>query len=73
MHCDIVLAVHPGRVEAVGGNLDEAVALRSHPTDAAGRLVPGDPGLTWFAVIENRLGRLPPFAATPAPPRPPAR
>lgn len=62
MHCDIVVAVVPGAVEAVGGNVADAVTLSRFPTDVAGRLLarPAD-GPTWFAVLENRLGRLPPW------------
>lgn len=66
MHCDIVVRVAPGVVEAVGGNLRDAVTLAVMPTDASGRLLPrgrGEP--RFFAVFENRLGRLPPFAPPP--------
>lgn len=62
MHCDIVVTVAPGVVEAVGGNVADAVTLSRFPTDPAGRLLarPAN-GPTWFAVLENRLGRLPPW------------
>jgi len=63
MHCDIVLRAGPGWVEAVGGNIADAVTLTRYAADAAGRVLPrsaGEPVI--FAVIENRLGRLPPFA-----------
>jgi hypothetical protein len=66
-HCDIVVRVSPGVVEAIGGNLRDAVTLAIMPTDGAGRLLPrprGEP--RFFAVFENRLGRLPPFAPPPA-------
>ncbi len=66
-HCDIVVRVAPGVVEAIGGNLRDAVTLAIMPTDGAGRLLPrprGEP--RFFAVFENRLGRLPPFAPPPA-------
>ncbi len=65
-HCDIVVRVAPGVVEAIGGNLRDAVTLAVMPTDATGRLLPrgrGEP--RFFAVFENRLGRLPPFAPPP--------
>lgn len=66
MHCDIVLRVASGRIEAVGGNVRDAVTLSRFATDAAGRLLPRPPGEPqWFAVIENRLGRLPPWAPPP--------
>ena len=70
MHCDIVVRLGPGWVEAVGGNVRDAVTLSRFATDAAGRLAPRPPGEpAWFAVLENRLGRLPPWA--PPPPHPP--
>jgi len=62
MHCDIVVRARRGMVEAIGGNVRDAVALVRFPTDASGALLPREPGgATWFAVFENRLGRLPPF------------
>ncbi|HEY4253073.1 MAG TPA: DUF2272 domain-containing protein [Roseomonas sp.] len=67
MHCDIVVATGPGRVETIGGNLRDAVTRVTLPVDASGRLVlvPGaNPRI--FAIFENRLGRLPPWR--PAPP-----
>ena len=64
MHCDIVVRVAPGQVEAIGGNVRDAVTLSRFAADPAGRLLPrprGEP--SWFAVFENRLGRLPPWGA----------
>ncbi|WP_426959802.1 DUF2272 domain-containing protein [Muricoccus radiodurans] len=62
MHCDIVLRTAPGVVEAVGGNVADAVTLTRYPADEAGRLLPRGPGEpVLFAVMENRLGRLFPF------------
>ncbi|MFZ6762967.1 DUF2272 domain-containing protein [Pseudoroseomonas sp. WGS1072] len=67
MHCDIVLTAGPGEVAAVGGNVRDAVTLSRFPADAAGRLLARrGGGPTWFAVFENRLGRLPPWNAIPA-------
>jgi hypothetical protein len=67
MHCDIVVEAGPGAVQAVGGNIADAVTLSVFPADAAGRLLTRPAGQpTWFAVFENRLGRLPPFGAPPA-------
>jgi hypothetical protein len=63
-HCDIVVRVAPGVVEAIGGNIRDAVTLSRFPADAAGLLLPrpsSEP--TWFAVLENRLGRLPPWSS----------
>ena len=63
MHCDIVIRVLRGYVEAIGGNVRDAVTLTRFPTDASGVLLPHPRGsAAWFAVFENRLGRLPPFA-----------
>ncbi|WP_245870497.1 DUF2272 domain-containing protein [Teichococcus rhizosphaerae] len=62
MHCDIVVAAGPGAVEAVGGNVADAVTLSRFPADEAGRLLPRPAGgPAWFAVFENRLGQLPPW------------
>ena len=60
MHCDIVIASSPGEVRAVGGNVAQAVTAVRYATDMAGRL--RRTTRAWFAVFENRLGRLPPFA-----------
>lgn len=71
MHCDIVVGLAPGAVEAIGGNVRDAVTLTRFPTDARGLLLPLPPGApVWFAVFENRLGLLPPWG--PAVPPPPA-
>ncbi len=59
MHCDLVVATGPGVVEAVGGNVRDAVALARFPADAAGRLLPGT--RPFLVVMENRLGRTPPW------------
>ncbi len=67
MHCDLVVAVTPAGVEAIGGNVADTVARTRFPTDAGGLLLPYPPGgATWFGVFENRLGRLGPWAAQPA-------
>lgn len=62
MHCDIVVRVAPGVVEAVGGNVLDAVTLTRFPAGADGRLLPAPPGAPPFVVVmESRLGRLPPW------------
>jgi hypothetical protein len=62
MHCDIVVEAGPGSVLAVGGNLGDAVVRTRFPADGSGYLLPPPPGgPVWFAVFENRLGRLPPW------------
>ncbi len=71
MHCDIVVETGPGFVLAVGGNVQDAVTRTRFPADAAGYLLPQPPGSpVWFAVFENRLGRLPPWGHTPTVPPP---
>ncbi len=68
MHCDIVVRAGPYAVEAVGGNIADAVTLSRFAADAAGFLVPRPPGEpVAFAVMENRLGLLPPFGGPSAP------
>jgi hypothetical protein len=57
MHCDIVVAAGPGIVEAVGGNVADAVTLARWPADAEGRVL-----APLLVVMENRLGRTPPWA-----------
>jgi hypothetical protein len=62
MHCDIVTATAPGLVEAVGGNVLDAVTLTGFPAAADGRLLPAPPGASpILLVMESRLGRLPPW------------
>jgi hypothetical protein len=71
MHCDIVVEAEGGFVAAVGGNVGDAVSRTRFPVNAAGYLLPQPPGNpVWFAVFENRLGRLPPWGDSSAPPPP---
>ena len=56
MHCDIVVGTGPGIVEAIGGNVADAVTLVRWPADAEGRVL-----APLLVVMENRLGRLPPW------------
>ena len=63
MHCDIVVGRREGVVEAVGGNLGDAVRMSLLPADPAGRLYesapPGAPEMpAWFVVFQNRAGAL---------------
>uniref|UniRef100_UPI001F2CAE17 DUF2272 domain-containing protein n=1 Tax=Falsiroseomonas oryziterrae TaxID=2911368 RepID=UPI001F2CAE17 len=63
MHCDIVVRSGSGVVEAVGGNVGDAVAITRFPADASGRLRPAPPGrMPIVVVMESRLGRLPPWS-----------
>lgn len=67
MHCDVVVGVREGVVEAVGGNLGDAVRLILLPTDRDGRLIPAPadapPPPAWFVLFENRAGRSPALTA----------
>jgi hypothetical protein len=66
MHCDIVVEAGPGYVDAVGGNVLDAVTRTRFAADASGYLLPEPQGApVFFAVFENRLGRLPPWRETP--------
>jgi hypothetical protein len=60
MHCDIVVDVGAGVVEAVGGNVSDSVTLSRWEADEAGRLVPAQPRA--LVIMENRLGRTPPWS-----------
>jgi len=57
MHCDLVVAAGPGIVEAIGGNVSDAVTLARWPADASGRLA-----VPMLVIMENRLGRIAPWA-----------
>jgi hypothetical protein len=55
-HCEIVVATAPGRLDAVGGNVADAVTLSHVPTTPDGRIAgadgkPLDPDHPWFVVI----------------------
>lgn len=65
MHCDLVVAVGPGVVEVVGGNVTDRVTLARLPADAAGRLL-AEPR-RYLVIMESRLGRLPPWGPALAP------
>ena len=54
MHCDIVAAVAPGEVTAIGGNVAQGVTAVRYATDARGRLQRNV--RRWFVVFENRIG-----------------
>lgn len=63
MHCDLVVATGPGVVEAVGGNVGDAVSLTRLPADGFGRALATPEGRAVLVVVESRIGRLPPFGA----------
>jgi hypothetical protein len=52
-HCDLVVAVSPGLVEAIGGNVSDVVSLSRLETDASG-LLRDIPGRPWVAVLVQR-------------------
>src|SRR5476649_713611 len=53
-HCDIVVLVRPGAVEAIGGNVSDSVTRSVFPLDETGFLSP-IAARPFFTVIENRL------------------
>ena len=55
-HCDIVVGVSPGEIAAIGGNVDDTVALTHVPTTPDGRLAGPDRVVLdkrnpWFVVL----------------------
>lgn len=52
-HCDLVVAEAPGEIEAIGGNVSDAVSLVRLPVDTHGLLQPR-PDASWAAVLESR-------------------
>jgi hypothetical protein len=56
MHCDVVVAAGSGLVQAIGGNVLDAVVLRRFPADPAGHALPPPwDKAPFFVVFENRL------------------
>jgi hypothetical protein len=56
MHCDIVVASGGGLVQAIGGNVLDAVVLRRFPADRSGHALPPPADKPpFFVVFENRL------------------
>jgi Uncharacterized protein conserved in bacteria (DUF2272) len=70
-HCDIVVGRKPGQLDVVGGNVDNAVAMKYVPVTPDGRLagpdgVVLDPNYHWFVVLKvlyQRDGTAPPSNA----------
>ena len=55
-HCDIVVAAAPGQLDAIGGNVDDAVTLTHVPVTPDGRLADADGKVVderypWFVVV----------------------
>lgn len=51
MHCDVVVRTMPGTIEAIGGNVQGAVALRRFPADQAGRVLPAPDDRPGFILL----------------------
>ena len=56
-HCDIVVAIEPGQLSVLGGNVDSAVTMKHVPVTSDGRLAaPGgsvlDARYDWFVVLQ---------------------
>jgi hypothetical protein len=61
-HCDIVVAIKPGELDVIGGNVDNAVAMKHIPATADGHLAgPGgvllDPDHNYFVVLRVEYAR----------------
>jgi hypothetical protein len=55
-HCDIVVAIRPGTLDVIGGNVENSVSMKHIPVTADGRLAGPDgaivdPDHPWFVVI----------------------
>ena len=67
-HCDIVVAIAPGQLDVIGGNVENAVAMKYIPATADGHLATPDgtvidPYHNWFVVLKvlyQRDGSTPP-------------
>ncbi len=74
-HCDIVVGMKPGQLQVIGGNVDNAVAMKYIPVTADGHLATSDgtvldPDHHWFVVLKvlyQRDGTAPPAAISAAP------
>jgi Uncharacterized protein conserved in bacteria (DUF2272) len=56
-HCDIVATIEPGQLSVLGGNVDNAVAMKHVPVGADGRLAAPDGTIldiryNWFVVLQ---------------------
>ncbi len=66
-HCDIVVDIHPGSLDAIGGNVENTVGMRHIPVTADGHLAGPDgavvdPDHPWFVVIRVDYDINPPGA-----------
>lgn len=58
-HCDIVVQVHQGSLDVIGGNVENSVSMKHIPVTTDGRLANPDGGIVdpdhpWFVVIRVR-------------------
>jgi hypothetical protein len=51
MHCDVVIGTAPGRVDLIGGNVEDMVVMRRIPADEAGRVLPAPPGKPVYLLV----------------------
>ena len=61
-HCDIVVALKPGSLDAIGGNVENSVSLKHVPVTAEGRVANPDgtvldPDRPWFVVLRVEYAR----------------
>ena len=71
-HCDIVVAIHPGSLDVIGGNVDNSVSMKHIPVTGDGHLANPDgtivdPEHPWFVVIRVDYDINAPAAPAPAP------
>lgn len=52
-HSDLVVAVRPGEIDVIGGNVSDTVLMKTVPIDAQGRIA--DQTLPWFAVLRRQV------------------
>lgn len=69
-HVDIVVAVRPGEIDVIGGNVNNSVDIETYDIDSEGRIINPDDGTEindFFAVIVPQLDESTPPAPTPLP------
>ena len=52
-HTDIVVAVRPGEIDVIGGNVKDSVSLKTVSTDSQGKI--NDKNQRWFVVMAPNL------------------
>jgi hypothetical protein len=61
-HCDFVVDIKPGKLDVIGGNVDNAVAMKHIPATADGHLAGPDgilldPDHNYFVVLKVEYDR----------------